>query len=207
MKFYLSSIGIKSPEEFYELAGKSSGIKTAFITNAFDYKSPEDKKVRIDLIVQELTRVGLDLHEINLRSYNNEPGRLKDDLLGFDVMWVCGGNVFLLRELMKRSGLDKVLGDVLESGVVYGGDSAGAIVVGPTLAGFERADHVDQVDEVIYEGLGLVNFVVVPHAGNPKFQQLLEAITKDLQNKEVPFEVINDEQAVVVDGGDRRIVG
>ncbi len=207
MKLYLSSIGIKSPQDFYDLVGKNLNIKTALITNAFDYKNSEDRKIKYDLVMQELTKVGLVLHDINLRDYNDEPERLKSDLINFDVIWICGGNVFLLRQYLKHSGLDKVLKEILDTGVVYGGDSAGAVVVGPSLEGFDRADHTDQLQDVIFEGLRLVDFVVVPHNGNPKFQPLLEEIIRDLSQKKQSYEIINDNQAVVVDQNKSKIVG
>ena len=207
MKFYLSSIGVKTTDELYNLIGKSSEIKTALITNAFDYKSPDDRKIKYELVSSELTRVGFDLYDVNLKNYHNEPERLQSDLIGFDMIWICGGNVFLLRELCKQSGLDQILVNVLESGVVYGGDSAGAIIVGPSLTGFDQVDHTDYVEEIIYEGLGLVDFVVTPHNGNPKFQSALDEIKVDLKSRGQIFEVINDNQAVVVNGGVRKVVG
>ena len=58
------------------------------------------------------------------------------------LIWVNGGNVFLLRRAMQQSGLDNVIIErKSDDGFVYSGYSAGACVVGPTL----RGAHGDQL--------------------------------------------------------------
>ncbi len=205
MKCYISSIGIKNPEELYNLVGKSSGIRTALITNAIDLKSPEGRKVRYDLLTSELTGLNLEVTDIDLGLYIGNTDGLKKELERFDLIWVAGGNVFYLRQMMRRSGLDRVLKEIINSGVVYGGESAGAAVVGPSLLGFELADDLEKIDEVIYEGVGLVDFVPLPHWGSVEYQSALEAIRKGFLEKGVPMEIMDDNQAVIVDDSSGRL--
>ncbi len=206
MKLYLSSIGINNPTELYKLIGKDRGIKTALITNAFEQKSPEDRKNRYDLVMANLGKLNLELTEIDLKKYLNNPAGLKADLEQFDFIWVNGGNVFYLRMLMRQSGFDLIIKDLVDMDVVYGGDSAGAIVAGPSLRGFERADHIDQVPTVIYEGLNLVSFVPLPHWGNEKFQSALDSIKASCAERGLDFVTFTDNQAVIVESGARRVI-
>ncbi len=206
MKLFLSSIGINNAEELYKLIGKRQGIKTALITNAFELKSPEDRKIRYDLVMGNLGKLNLDITEVDLKNYINNPTKLKQELAKYDFIWANGGNVFYLRMLMQQSGFDKIIKDLVDSGMVYGGDSAGAIVAGVSLHGFERADHIDQVPTVIYEGLDLIDFVPLPHWGNQKFKDALDSIKEDCEKKGLNFVVMTDNQAMIVEDGIRRLI-
>jgi dipeptidase E len=143
---------------------------------------------------------------VDLKNYFNDPAKLKEDLSKYDFVWVNGGNVFYLRMLMQQSGFDKIIKALVGSGIVYGGDSAGAIVAGPSLKGFERADHIDQVSKVIYEGIGLVDFVPLPHWGTEKFQSALDKIKEDCVRQGMDIEVMTDNQAIIVEGDSRRVI-
>ncbi len=57
------------------------------------------------------------------------------------MIWVMGGNTYCLRYEAQRSGLEAVIRDLLENGMVYGGDSAGALLAGTSIAGIESADN------------------------------------------------------------------
>ncbi len=70
---------------------------------------------------------------------------------------------------MASSGADEAIARLLaEDSVVYGGYSAGACVLGPTLRGVEYADPPGEVEpdhgeDVLWTGLGIIDDVLVPH--------------------------------------------
>ncbi len=206
MKLFLSSIGINNSEGLYKLLGKSTNIQTALITNAFELKSPEERKRRYDLVINNLDKLGLELIDLDLKNYSDNTNVLKEELSKYDFIWVTGGNVFYLRMLMQQSGFDTIIRDLVNSGIVYGGDSAGAIIIGPSLHGFERADHIDQVSKVIYEGLGLINFVPLPHWGTEKFQEALAQIKEDCEGKGLETVTMTDNQAILVENDSHRLI-
>lgn len=69
-----------------------------------------------------------------------------------------GGNTFSLRYEMKRSGFEGAIRQLLDDGIVYGGDSARALVAGLSIAGIESVDRPEFAEEIINEGLGLCSF-------------------------------------------------
>ncbi|HEY1734469.1 MAG TPA: Type 1 glutamine amidotransferase-like domain-containing protein, partial [Acidimicrobiales bacterium] len=108
--------------------------------------------------------------ELDLRDYFGGPDDLADRLGRLDLLWVVGGNTFVLARAMGAAGFPAALhrragtGD----GFVYAGYSAGACVAGPDLRGLELIDEPDLVvagypDGIEAAGLGLVDFRIVPH--------------------------------------------
>ena len=89
------------------------------------------------------------------------------------MIWTPGGNSFLLRRAMRQSGLDLFLMARWEDrNLVYGGYSAGAVVVTPTLRGIDLVDPPDQQAsgysaEIVWDGLALVPYCNAPHYDSP----------------------------------------
>ena len=50
-----------------------------------------------------------------------------------DAIWISGGNGYYLRWILKETGTDTFIRELLKKGVVYSGWSAGACIAGPTL--------------------------------------------------------------------------
>ena len=207
MKFYFSSKGIKYPEHLLALIGKSKDVKVGLILNANDLKSPEDRLCKSNATMSEFESLSMKVNLIDLRNYSDSGIELKQALLGNDFIWVAGGSAFYLRYLMKKSGFDSVIRDVLADGIVYGGESAGAIVTGPSLSGFEVREPLDKIDEIIFQGLGLVDFTVLPHWGIDKFKDALEGVKRicDLESRN--FQAISNNQILVLNEGDVRLIG
>lgn len=105
--------------------------------------------------------------EVDLREL--EPSTCGEVLEAFPAVWVRGGNTFVLRRRMASSGADEALVRLLErDALAYGGYSAGACVMGPTLRGVEYADPPEEVrpttgEDVLWDGLGVIEEILVPH--------------------------------------------
>ncbi len=52
----------------------------------------------------------------------------------FDALLITGGNPYYLRSLMKITGADEIITDLMQRGAVYAGASAAAVVAGPRSA-------------------------------------------------------------------------
>jgi dipeptidase E len=117
----------------------------------------------------EFKALGLEPHEVDLRAHFGDVASLRQRLAGFDLVWVMGGNSFVLRRAMKQSGFDTVIRDMLDrDAIAYGGYAAGAVVAGPSLRGHELMDDPFELpegydDQLIWSGLGLTPFAIVPH--------------------------------------------
>lgn len=208
MKLFLSSLAISDPQsiELANLVGKEpKDIKLALIENAADTYA-EGKRAWIDDNRAAIQSHNFDVEIIDIRKYKGKLPELKDRLASKDVVWFGGGNTYYLRWLLKDTGLDKLLAELVEQGLVYGGGSAGAIVAGPTLRHFETADDPKDAPEVLYEGLGFTDSVVVPHMDNAKFASIIHAINDQLKSDGYKTVPLGDKQALVIDGKKRRVI-
>jgi dipeptidase E len=205
MKLYLSSIEIPTPDDLAQLVGKSlSDISVAIIPNAQDYYSERARAYKNKVFAETLEKLGLKAETVDLRDYD-DADKLKSKLTDFDLIWARGGNTFCLRYEMRRSGFDAIIKDLLENGVVYGGDSAGAFVAGLAINGIESADIPDFSEEVINEGLSLIPFIVLPLVDNPEFADAAEEVQKVHGSLEIIE--LKDNQAVIFDEGHRVVEG
>ncbi|HSW66199.1 MAG TPA: Type 1 glutamine amidotransferase-like domain-containing protein [Bacillota bacterium] len=200
MKLYLSSYRIPTPDALKQLLGKPlSQTTVAFIGNAKDYYAKRARDYKINDCVSELTALGLKVEVIDLREYDDE-AELRDELKGHDMIWAMGGNTYCLRYEAKRSGFESIIRDLLEGGMVYGGDSAGALLAGTSIAGIESADNPAFAEEVMESGLSLVPYVVLPHVDNPEFTEAAGEVHRLHPGQDIIE--LTDAQAVIFDGTD-----
>jgi dipeptidase E len=206
MKFYLSSYLIPNPNDLFSLIGKDPAkTKVGLITNSKDYYATRARYVKINRISDYLESLKFIVRTIDLREYNDQD-KLKRDLSKFDMLWAVGGNSFCLRYEMKRSGFENIIKEVLQNGVVYAGDSAGAMVVGNSLKGTELADEPEFAEEVIWDGIGLVQHFILPHVNSVELGQKIEQIAKLHKNNKTMVK-LTDTQALIINNGIERIVG
>lgn len=204
MKLYLSSYRVPTPKDLIDLVGKpAEQIKVALIPNAKDYYAKRARDFKNNELVEYFKNLGLHAEVVDLRDF--EQKELKEKLINYDLIWAVGGNTFCLRYEMKRSGFENIIRELLESGIVYGGDSAGACVAGPTLKGVETSDVPEFAEAVIWEGLNLTDKIIIPHADNPWMQEELKPMLETYKDNPSAV-VLNDNQAYVVDNQNTRVV-
>lgn len=203
MKLYLTSYRVPVPGKLFALIGKPpEAVKIAIIPNAKDAYISRIWHMRTNEVVSYFSQLGISTcNIIDLRSYNNVAD-LKDALSSYDLIWVNGGNTFMLRHEMRRSGFDTIIRELLDRGIVYGGESAGELVAGPTLRGIESADKPEFAEEIIWGGLGLVDEFIFPHADEVAYVETL-AVAKKIHPGLIE---LKNSQAFVVDGDEREII-
>lgn len=214
MRLYLSSFrNGNKPQELLRLLG--DGRRTALILNAQDWKTSEDRAADVAQETERLKSIGLDVTEIDLRDYfGKSQDELKNTLSDFDLIWVRGGNVFLLRRAFKQSGADVVITDLLnDDAVVYGGYSAGVDILQPHLHGIELVDDPNLLAEgydreVTWECLGLIPYCVAPHykSDHPESADIDKTVAYYIDNH-IPFIALRDGEAIVIDGDTQTVVG
>jgi len=208
MKLFLSSLAISASQadSFTKLVGKEpKNIKLALIENAADVYD-DDSTDWVDENREAIKACGYQVEMVDLRDYKDSRTGLRTKLASMDVIWLGGGNTFYLRWILRDSGADTIIKELVESGTVYGGGSAGAIVAGPTLKYFEDADNPSDSPEVILEGLNLTNKAVVPHIGNAKYGEAMKHIEVSLQKDGYTTIAITDSEAVVFDGEQQKVI-
>jgi dipeptidase E len=168
------------------------------ILNAKDYKPPVERAEKKKELMEYFLSLGFQVEEVNLLEYVDNKNLL-DKFTEFDVVWFNGGNTYCLRSAISGSNCEEILKQALESGVVYGGDSAGAILAGPTLKHFDSADDPSQAKKVIYDGLGLVDFVVLPHWGSGEFGEILKATKVELEREGYKTVALTDDKFLLIE--------
>lgn len=172
MKFYLSSYKLGNESQKLKTLLPSESRRIGYISNALDWSADLGRRARTEQFDMEQLRTlapDLTVEKLDLRDFFHAPGVLKQALVGFGTIWVCGGNSFVLRQAMRLSGFDCALKEFVSDGVnmLYGGYSAGICVLGPTLKGIDIMDDAFEQPygehETIWDGLGIVEYTIVPH--------------------------------------------
>jgi dipeptidase E len=200
MKLFLSSVAVTQDllPHFVKLVGKEpTDIRFCLIENGADVY-PDEKRGFVERESSALEAVGLKLERVDLRHYFQKED-LRDAFKDFDVIWFGGGNTYYLRWALRESGFEAIAHDLANEGIVLAGGSAGALVLGPTLKGFEIADEPDKAPELIEEGLGLTDFVPVPHWKNEKFGEVIAKVKEKIDAGSIKSMTMTDEQAIMVD--------
>ena len=131
----------------------------------------------------------------------------KPRLQNADVIMVGGGYTAYLMEQMRKSGLQRLLPELLGSRV-YVGVSSGSMVTAPKFRDKETNLLLEEpdTDDDTYEGLNLVGFLVAPHVNSPDSPRAKELMAQLARNIGIPLYVIDDQTAVKVIGGKTEIV-
>ncbi|PIR98270.1 MAG: hypothetical protein COT89_00045 [Candidatus Colwellbacteria bacterium CG10_big_fil_rev_8_21_14_0_10_42_22] len=208
MVLYLSSNGFPTRTQFKQLVGKKyNEAKVGFIMNAVDWRKPAERRVRYAKTAKRFKGFGIKPELLDLRKfYDREPKSLLKKLQQYDLLWVRGGNTFFLRYVMNRSGFDRVIKEALKGGLVYAGESAGSLVMGPTIKYIDSADDPSVVPKVIWRGIGLVDTVPLPHWGTRRYGSVLEETFRALKRDGVKVaRFVDGEAMLVTDKGWRRV--
>ncbi len=67
--------------------------RIAVVANAADDLEAGKRKVRLERELTDLTAIGLEPAEVDLRQYFDDTDRLRSELEVFDALWAIGGNV------------------------------------------------------------------------------------------------------------------
>lgn len=209
MKLFLYSFAFtlsdKQAEVLANLIGKRpEDTSLAVIDNAADVVPDSSGWVRDTHKILEAK--GFRIEAVNLKDWQDDKAGLREKLSGKDAIWVNAGNTYYLRWIMKQSGADEIIIELVKQGKVYAGWSAGAVVAGPTLEHFEHMEDTGEIPEVVTDGLGLTNAVVVPHMDNPDFAEAAKKVNQALTVSGYSTQPLTDSQALVIDGDSRRIV-
>ncbi len=206
MELYLSSYRLGGRRDFLEEWIRDQGNKILVITNAMDaYKDENVKNTKIAEKIYDLVSVGFQVNMLDLREYFGKKKELKRELDKYRAFFVLGGNVFVLRQAMKLSGFDKYLKKIYNlPNYLYAGYSAGICVLGPTLDGLDivddkKADPYNR-GKIIWDGLGLINYVPVPHYDSPQHieSHYMLGVVNYLKSKKRKFKTLKDGDVIII---------
>lgn len=173
------------------------GNKVIFIANPADNHQGDKWWVKIDHDAYE--DLGCEVIDTDLRTVPLDD--FEKLLETSDIIHICGGSVFYALGLMREKGFDGLIVDsVRKEKIVYAGTSAGSMIVAGDLSlDAQDPDEKQFVEKMTdFSGLGLVDFLIMPHANNADFAAgNLEAV-KLLPKYSQPLIFLYDNQAVWV---------
>lgn len=204
MKLYLSSY--KFGNNIQSLANTMSDNKSiAIIQNALDaYTDLDRRKASLQNDIDGLAEIGLKPEELDLRNYFTRPSELQQKLSELGGVWVVGGNTFVLRRTFRESSFDQwLVGQKESQEFVYAGYSAGICVLAPTLRGIDLADDLVAAkelfnDEVLWDGLGLISYMPVPHykSDHPE-SPLMDDVVRFMEREGLPYKTLRDGEVII----------
>lgn len=209
MKLLLTSAGFTNKSianAFLRLSGKSfNKLNLVFIPTAADVEDGDKDWLITDYSnCKKLGFASIDIVDISAVPQDIWLPRIKKA----DVLLFGGGNTYYLMSWLKKSGLEKMLTELLRTRI-YVGISAGSMVATKNL---RMSTSQKLYSEKVFplkddSGLGFVNFHVRPHFNSKFFPKL---ITKHIQEsaKEItePVYAIDDNTAIVFNGNKIEVV-
>lgn len=143
-----------------------------------------------------LTELGFDVRNVDIT--NSDRSDILAAMKNVDALFVAGGNTFYLMQQIQAKGLIENLKSYILDGNRYVGASAGAVICGPTIAPIQTLDDPKAAPLLQdFAGLGIVEFVVLPHYGNPKYLDKYHRIVQEYSEK-LHLIQLRDDQAILV---------
>ncbi len=207
-KLFLYSLSLTAAHnlELEKLTGKEAkDIRFACIDNATDII--KGAETWMPGIRKSLIKEGYQVETVDLRKYFGSREELREKLRSKDVIWVCGGHTYYLRWILKESGADTIIRELVAAGKVYAGWSAGAIMAGPTTKFIDlMGDDPAEAPEIIYDGMNLMDAVIVPHIDNSFFSKGAIKANNELVKAGFKTILLKDNQACIVQNDGHTII-
>lgn len=180
-----------------ELQGKV----VTFIPTA---STPESYKEYVKLGQESLEELGLKVVPLDVATASSE--EIRSTLSEGDLIYVSGGNTFYLLQELKRKGADKLIQEEIEGGKPYIGESAGAMILAPSIEYVRLMDETHVASKLAsFAALGLISRYPLPHYRSFPFEEVGEKVLATYGDK-LPLVPITNDQAIIVRGGKLTIV-
>jgi dipeptidase E len=208
MKLVLASAGINTKgvaEKVIELVGKPPNqISVAIIHDA-----PAVLDVDMRWQINEMQKIsklfGGMIRIVNLLAL--DIGEIKNRLAKSDVVFCLGGNACYLKTVFDKSGLGKILPEILKD-VVWLGNSAGSMVLGKFSPYRESVATKKKETYGVDKFFKIVDCHIIPHINfddDPKHS--LETCTEESKRHTSPVYALTDNSALVIDGDKTYLFG
>ncbi|MEK5485128.1 Type 1 glutamine amidotransferase-like domain-containing protein [Lysinibacillus sp. FSL M8-0355] len=173
LKMFLASSFIDVVELFEKFADEDLQGKTVtFIPTA---SIPEEVTHYVNTAREGFKKLGVVIEDLDVAV--GSPEEIKEKLERNDFIYVSGGNTFFLLQELRKSGADKIIKEQVDSGKMYIGESAGAIITSPNIEYIRFMDDKEKATQLkTFEGLNLMKFYPVPHYSNDPFKESASAI-------------------------------
>ena len=180
---------------------KQLGKQVLFIPTAGNV---EEYRGYIDEALQSFANLGFQVEVLDISFCDRETAQAK--IFQTKLLYIAGGNSFYLLQELKKKHLLSLIREQIADGMVYVGESAGAIITA------EDIDYSKLMDDKGVAGelsdtvaLNEVDFYVLPHVGEEPFAESTQAIL-DTYGDKLNLLPINNSQAVLVEGEEMKVL-
>jgi dipeptidase E len=202
MKLFLAS-RIKEQstlDKLSEYVGGFKNKKIALVPTASNGENGwEYYKTKKEGTWNHVHSLGAEVQDVVLENYRDES--VIKELIDKDIIWVMGGMAGYLSYWMRRCKLDIHLKKILDSGTLYVGSSAGAMVMGQTLqiSGWNTIDGERGTEGI--KPMAIVDFDIFPHFD----EKYLEEIKSKYKGKKIYL--LKDGEEIIVENSKITVVG
>lgn len=202
-KLFLTSVFAKTAKDFTRFYGSTKGKSAVLIPTAAKAEGGSSIYIRKQRRVLEKLGIKACVLDISVAESNE----IMAKLLNSDIIYIGGGNTFYLLQELKRSGADKLIKKQVLLGKAYIGESAGAVIVAPSITYIEDMDDRAAAPDLSdCSALGLVDFYTLPHMNSFPFIRASRVIAEKHSN-DLKLLPITNRQAVCVYGNEIKILG
>ena len=201
---FLTSNGLTSAalqNEFIN-AVSSTGKKCVIIPTAME--KDKDRDIWLEETKTELSSFGIESELFYFGTDQNEK------LLDYDIIYICGGNVFYLMQVIKQCSAEETLEKASKSKIIVG-VSAGSLIMQENLELIR--DLIPRMNKRVklkdLTGLNLTNGIEhLPHKS--RYIEIIDAFEKRVKTyeKKAGHKVIclEDGQGIIIDGESHRLI-
>lgn len=206
--FLTSSIGVAGVgESIRRRLGHDRTLKTVFITTPVEGDADQGDLSWVQEDRDGLNNNGFITFDYTIAGKTSE--QIKNDLSGIDVIYISGGNEFYLKEKGNENNFADYVKELVNSGVIYIGTSAGSIIAGTSMAELQNPKDLSTLrNPVDTTGFGIVNFTILPHWGSKDFHNrwLSKESFNYIFSGKTPLIALNNYQYIEVIGDESRII-
>lgn len=133
------------------------------------------------------------------------PTEVQEVIAKHDLVYVEGGNTYLLLKSIRESGFEQAIKNALLNGTVYMGASAGSYVACPTIetTTWKRNDTRETYGVTDMRAMRLVPFLLFVHY-KPEYRDLVKEKIAEIK---YDVKILTDDNAVEVTGDSFKLVG
>ena len=192
--------GVKSLFKQYA-SKKQLGKHVLFIPTSGNV---EEYRGYIDEALQTFADLGFQVEILDISACDRETAQAK--IFQSKLLYISGGNTFYLLQELKKKQLLSLIKEQIADGMVYVGESAGAIITAKDIDYNKLMDDKSVAEELSNtEGLNEVDFYVLPHLGEEPFVESAQD-TLDTYSDQLNLLSLNNRQAVLVEGEEEKVL-
>ena len=180
---------------------KQLGNQVLFIPTAGNV---EDYRGYIDEALQSFADLEFQVEVLDISACDRETAQ--DKIFQSKLLYVSGGNTFYLLQELKKKQLLSLIKEQMADGMVYVGESAGAIITAKDIDYNKLMDDKAVAKELNdTEALNEVDFYILPHVGEEPFAESAQVILNTYGDK-LNLLPLNNRQAVLVEDEEVKVL-